>query len=624
MTSKISRRTIREWLSMPFQWRIPVYQRHYSWDAREEAGPTHLFWGTVKEQSLARIEAQEDRGKPPNPHYFGAVLVEKKEASMEKVQPFDVVDGQQRLTTLSVALFSIIGLAVKKGLGDKIKNELAKYIFIDEKAITKDTLKPGEQKLLPTNYDREQYKNLLLAAYQKRDDSERKRNIHHDKSMVVRACHFFNDKFEKFVYAHDKGDAEIPLRALLDTLLDGFELVVIPLAESDEAQLVFEAMNNTARPLTTFDLIRNNIFYRADKEAPGLDEELFETEEWQDFEDPFWEGWFNKKGDDKHIETYIARMLVAKQKRSLLLNRESIFKEYKTFAFQFIEKEVTVRKEIKAISEYVEIYQHIVGKSGSGNPTRESGEECDFGYFKENHTESVVFLPLIFTIATCDASVKEKQKMIDLLHSWYIRRRICKLDADYNKQVPGICENLGARPGYDKLYGLLTAHGEKTSTKEFPTDEKVESALLSLNFYKDKKFARYVFGNIVLHDTTASRNHKRGLDGLTIDHIFPTSWDETKWKNVIGTDDDKEYVDAKIQTIGNLTPMEKGVNSGKSNLTWGTDEKSNDGARYWLAKSDLKMTRDLADEPKWDLEKINARTGRLARVICKIWPSDID
>ena len=631
MTSEISRRTIRQWLSRPFQWRIPVYQRHYSWDAKEEAGPIHLFWeDTVKKQALARIKAKKSGKMIPHPHYFGAVLVEKKEISMDGVQPFDVVDGQQRLTTLSVALFAIIGLAIKNGLDGKIKSELANYVFTDEKVIKNETIKPEDQKLLPTNYDREQYKNLLLHAYKKQDGGDKKRKPNHDKSMVVRACNFFRDEFEEFVIANDKGDPEIPLRALLDTLLDGFDIVVIPLAKSDEAQLVFEAMNNTARPLTTFDLIRNNIFYRADKEEPRLDEKLFDTDEWQEFEDTFWEEPFNKEGDDKHIETYIARMLVAKQKRFLLLNRESIFKEYKTFAAEFKDKGEkidsmtgVVGAEIQDISEYVDTYQYLVGKSQVANPTTEGKVECNFGYFKEYHKESVVFLPLIFTIATCDASVEEKQKMIDLLHSWYIRRRICELTGDYNKQIPTICKVLGAKPSYGKLYKFLAEHDEDTSTKVLPSDKKVESALLSRNFYKDRKFARYVFGHIVLYETTESRNDKRDLVGLTIDHIFPTSWDETKWENVVKNDDYDE-VDTKIQTIGNLTPMEKGVNSGKSNLTWGECKKSTDGARGWLVQSDLKMTRDLADKPKWDLDEIDARTKELARAICDIWPAEID
>ena len=55
------RQSIGEWLSRPFMWRIPVYQRHYAWDATAESGPVHLFWDTVKEQTIARLEGKAPR-----------------------------------------------------------------------------------------------------------------------------------------------------------------------------------------------------------------------------------------------------------------------------------------------------------------------------------------------------------------------------------------------------------------------------------------------------------------------------------------------------------------------------------------------------------------------------------
>ena len=66
----------------------------------------------------------------------------------------------------------------------------------------------------------------------------------------------------------------VTIDALIDTITNGFDLVLIQLKQTDEAQKVFESLNNTARPLTTFDLIRNNIFYRADKELSGSDEKV--------------------------------------------------------------------------------------------------------------------------------------------------------------------------------------------------------------------------------------------------------------------------------------------------------------------------------------------------------------
>ena len=611
-TDNIYRKTVREWLEMPYEWRIPVYQRHYAWDADKDFGPTQSFWEIVEEQAKERIIIKNPNDKQPAPHYFGAILVEHKPESLSDVQRYDVVDGQQRLTTLNIALFSLIGLATKKGHKEGVKDELSKYIFSDPSPD-----KRKKPKLVPTNFDQDQYQNLLFHAYKESKPEKRERSEHYDKSMVVRACYFFNKHFEKFLENNDKGDITLPIKALQDTLLDGFAFVVIPLEEADEAQKVFEAMNNTAEPLTTFDLIRNNIFYRAAKEEPGLDEELFHGETWKKFEVPFWETYVNKKGGEKHIETYIARMMVAKQKTYMLLNVNSIYKEYKNFAMNHPEiKGMGVADEIELIYEYVDVYQYIVGEINK-NPI---SDNCDFGYFKSHHLNTVVFLPIIFILAKCDASPEEKQRMLKLLESWFMRRSVCNLAGDYNKQIPKLCERLGSRPTYAKLNDFLKDSDDPT--KIFPDKDAVESTLYGLDFYARKGIVKYVFESIVSHTTSDSRNERRDIKGLTIDHILPQGWSENDiWKNELHEYDDGT-ISTKIHTIGNLTPMAKGTNAGKSNLAWVIENQKD--ARGWLGESDLKMTRDLAKKPSWTIKGIDERSKKLAEIICEIWPDDIE
>lgn len=604
-SSKIHRRTVREWLEFPYEWRIPVYQRHYAWDAEEEFGPTEQFWKLVAEYAEKRLD-----DRPVFPNYFGAILVENRSEDLDQ-QRYDVVDGQQRLTTITVALFSLLGLAAQQGHKPKFAKEFARYIFCDHAANP-----PQQPKLVPTNFDQVQYQNLLYHAYPESEPAERRKRVaNDDKSMVIRACHFFNQRFGEFFDRHTKGDAEMVIDALCDALLDGFSLVAIPLEKNDEAQKIFEALNNTARPLTTFDLIRNNIFYRADKEEKGLDEKLFHGDMWQQFETNFWEQPFNKKGGDNHVETYVARMLVAKQKKLLLLKRNSIYLEYKKFATDNHDF-YGVKKEIEAISEYVDVYKHLVGENNN-NPV---SDEFDFGYFKSNYKDVVVFLPVIFTIATLDASAEDKQKMINLLESWFIRRNICKLAGDYNKQVPQMCEKLTSRNALSAFADML--HESQDDTRAFPSRARLEATLQTVDFYS-QKLAWYVFDRMVWDATSHTRNARRHIDKrtMTIDHLIPQGWDENEeWrKTLIGHGDD--IVAIKIHTIGNLTPVEKGINSGKSNLPWTI--KDGKGARDWLRESDLKITRDLAESNEsWAIEQVDERTKALASTICEIWPDD--
>ena len=384
------RRTVGEWLSEPFEWRIPVYQRHYAWNPEEEYGPTYLFWEIVEEQALVRL-----KGKTVDPHYFGAILVENKSGNLESTQKYDVVDGQQRLTTISVALFALVGVASQLNFRAEIQNKLAKYIFTDPE--------PGarsQPNLLPTNFDEMQFQNLRSAAFDAfatyRDDNEQAR-----KSKVVQACDFFADKFADFIKNNSPSDDLAGLNSLIDSIIDGFELILIALKKTDKAQKVFESINNTARPLTTFDLIRNNIFDRA---GPSIDIELFRSEAWQQFEHTFWEDAPGRSDKNTHVEAYIARMLMAKEKRLISSSRDPLFREYKKFAQKEKESGFDVRSEINTISEYVDIYKYLVGENRK-NPL---GNEFDFGYFMHKICKSMDFYPTIFTITNSNAELEEK------------------------------------------------------------------------------------------------------------------------------------------------------------------------------------------------------------------------
>lgn len=606
------RRSVRQWLSQKYEWRIPVYQRHYAWNPHTDFGPTQLFWETVEEQAKHRL-----RNLKIDPHYFGAIIIENKTEDLASVHKYDVVDGQQRLTTLSLALFAIIGIVSQFSSREKIQDNLAPLIFNDSAR--------GERKfpkLIPTNFDRTQFRNILSFSY----DASAPKNQDHSKqakeSKVWQAFKFLGDQFEQFIAGNAISDDKMrAVNALVETILDGFELVLIPLKKTDKAQKVFESLNNTATPLTTFDLIRNNIFYRAVQPPlgyPSNDEKLFESDVWRQFEDPFWEKPAGQRADSNtHIEMYVALMLMAKTCKFQLLNRNSIFKEYKKFAYGLEELGENVDSELETISVYVDVYKYLVGKTDE----KPQGAEIDFGYFrhvKSNnrnaHPVKMDFYPVIFAIATCDAPVDEKQRMVLLLESHIIRRHVCHLtEAAYNRQAPEICKALGDSPTYDKLAKFLK-YSQDSETREFPEMEKVSSACVRENFYK-RPLKAYIFNRIAWY-TTTERNETRSIQGLTIDHIMPQAWrDREGWNRVVQVDS-PEDVDTKIQTIGNLTPISKGSNTAKSNKDW-------EQARKIVKQCDLKLTRELADKEQWNLREIDARSRELAKIICKIWRADI-
>jgi len=601
------RKTVGEWLKRQVVWRIPVYQRHYAWDSEIESGPVHLFWETVKEQTGARLNGQE-----LSQHYLGAVLVDDKteRGATDDIKRWDVVDGQQRLTTIQIALLALIRVATDEyQCGDQIKEDLVDFVFSDKEH--------NRPRLEPTNFDKQQFQKVLFDVYDVLPDvgSPKVSKENANKSKIVATFEFFKGAYKSLVEKRSHDEIDV-IHAIKASLLDGFDIVLIALRETDEAQKIFESLNNYAKPLTTFDLIRNNIFDRAAKCRPGMDVELFWSPDWQQIEKPYWEGKADgqKTGGNTHIEAYIARMLVAKRKKEFRFNRNDIFRTYKKFHDPFS----SIDKEIKDLVDYVDIYRYLDGDTEK-NPV---GPEVDFGVFLHGIWPNRDLYPVIFLITDSSVSALQKQRMIRLLECYVIRRGVCKLShGRYNLHALSICAELGDDPNYEALSNALKVAQKDTTV--FPDDERVKTSCLSAKFYKSP-FQRYVFERVEksMHDLRVEKVVV--AEGqLTIDHILPQGWEKNgEWKSmVLGADSNHSEADAMVinaylDTIGNLTLMSGPNNSAKSN-------RPLDEVKELLGETTVKLNRQLAEEESWGPEKIHARSKWLAEKICEIWPYDI-
>ena len=605
-TSDDHRKTVGEWLDLPFEWRIPVYQRHYAWDAKKSHGPIDLFWKTVQEQAESLLTDKEI----PH-HYLGAILVDdKKKNKLDPMTPFHVVDGQQRLTTIQIALLAIAQLA-KQYECDDITEKLQKYVYSPE---------GNRTRLNPTNFDQEQFKEVVYWVYGTGTASISHVNLarqkNSKKSKVMSAFNYFCKNAEGFVKKHSKQGAEAAINSLKQALLEKFDLVLIVLRPDDNAQQVFESLNNHGERLTTFDLIRNNVFYRAAHIEPDKDQKLFDGE-WQQLEHPDWGDMANRK--NTHIEAYIARMLVAKTSKEFNFNTIDIFNTYKQFADRFANN---IDEEIRQLMEYTELYKYLgfVPKKATENPV----PDINFGIFRFNIWNNRDYYPVLFMIAETEKlDTAEKQKMVNLLESYVIRRRICALPMDnYNLHAIDICKHLGKKNDYRTLFHVLKdAKGPSTM---FPDNDMVMKECVHAKFYIPSlgSINRHIFRQLEISMNDPVERGELDISQLSLDHILPQQWDKNStWRNMIlsGNTDETE-VPGYIHTLGNLTLMSLPNNIRKSNNPL-------EEIHGYLTKSAMALNRELAEEIKqdfvWNLDKIRARSQKLGKKICEIWPEDI-
>ena len=278
---------------------VPLYQRKYQW-ADERIFP---FWEDVE---VKASEVLEGEGKFQ--HYMGALILSPVgEAAQIAVTPkVQVVDGQQRLTTFQLFLAALREIARQHNCDALIKH-VAVYLFNELKSKGKDPL--TRFKLTPTPSDRGVFHDIIDKEYQFVRLKYTRYYWGHSVPKntpfrALRAYEVFRQKIEHFAnygstnaveeddetVLQDETDTaaaiETRLEALLTALLVRMKLVVIMLDEGDDAQVIFETLNSKSEPLLAMDLVRNNIFHRAEKEDASIDELYREL--WDPFDDPWW------------------------------------------------------------------------------------------------------------------------------------------------------------------------------------------------------------------------------------------------------------------------------------------------------------------------------------------------
>ena len=277
---------------------VPLYQRKYQWDDKRLLP----FWEDVEAKASEVLD-----GEIKFQHYMGAlILAPIGESSQIGVTPrVQVVDGQQRLTTFQLFLAALREVARKYAHTDIIAH-IEDYLFNPKKS--KDTDPLTKFKLTPTPSDRNVFHYILEKEYS--TVRAKYRSYYWGSSVPkntpfrsLRAYEVFTRSIEHFSkygpndtdeyledFLNDETDTseaiELRLEALLTAVLKRMKLVVITLGEGDDAQVIFETLNSKGEPLLAMDLVRNNIFHRADKQEASIDELYGEL--WGPFDAPWW------------------------------------------------------------------------------------------------------------------------------------------------------------------------------------------------------------------------------------------------------------------------------------------------------------------------------------------------
>jgi len=525
---------------------IPVYQRDYNWQEKQC-------------QRLFKDILQTGKNEKVSSYFLGSIVYIHDGIYGVGEKEFHVIDGQQRMTTLTLLFlaiyFKLKGTILAKD-ADKIYNQYVVNPY-SEKEIKLKLLPPEENLYILNKISHNKFNEL--EAFQ-------------DRNMLKNYL-FFEKELENLSFDDMKH------------LSNGIEkLIYIDIAlekGKDDPQKIFESLNSTGLDLSQGDLIRNYILMDLER---GEQNRIYK-EIWIPIENNC------KVSDGSEITSYVSDFIrdYLTLKTEKISSKPKVFETFKTY----YEKEND--EKLEDMKKYSEAYSYIIKPSLEKD--RDIQRELDY---LKSLDKTVINTFLIGILKDYKDNILEKDELVNmliLLQSYLWRRYITEKPTNaLNKIFQGMYGKI-SRSGnyYENLVDVLMA-------EDFPTDEELESALKLKNVYKDKEKLNYVFKKL------ENYNHNE----ITIEHIFPQKPNKV-WKENYSDNELEQMISFK-DTISNLTLT--GSNSNLSNKAF--HEKRDDEV-HGYRNSKLYMNKYLGRLEEWNLLSMEARFESLYDDIIKIW-----
>ena len=570
---------------------IPPFQRPYVWSQDDQWEP---LWEDVRNVAENYLEELERSGNDAveaeqrtTPHFLGAVVLKQVPTAAKDIDQREVIDGQQRVTTLQLLLDAIQQICEQADQPylKRVARRFAKLVTNDEELIGDDGLHIF--KLWPTRGDREAFRHAMdngLAA----NDFE--------ASLIVQAHEFFQLQVRSWLQ-----DPAWPIESRIDALeaaaTSMLQMVVIDLGSQDDPNLIFETLNARGTPLEQSDLVKNFVLSRERDQQNDI---------WGDLDD----GW-------RRIDVRQGRLL--RPRLDMLLNYwlamrtgsevspSSVFDIFRSYG-----------ENAGFYSVMSEVKQDLMNYREFESSRGRSPEEKSF-YYHVDVMQAGVITPVLLLLLSAEEGTRIRA--FSTLESFLVRRMICRQTTkDYNKLVLELAVRLRER-GLDKADAVTAGFlGEqKADARMWPSDQDVAHAMDTSPLYRllTRGRLRLLLEGVEHRLRSSGKPEQTDVPrNLTIEHLMPTGWSQDKWP----LPKDIDMVAATYQrntlvhTIGNLTLATQKLNSSMSNDPW--TSKRDELQEH----SVLLLNNELLTQSSWDEETIRSRSRRMAKIVSERWP----
>jgi len=538
------------------QFVIPIYQRTYTWTTKE----CRQLWHDV-------MRAGRDEGI--DSHFVGSVVyIEQGISQVTSQSPLMVIDGQQRLTTVSLLLEA---LARRLGEAEPVDGLSALKI---RSYYLQNPLESGDRrfKLLLTQNDRDSLTALV-----------RQQSLPDAPSLRI---------LENFAFFDKQVDG---LGDDLELLWNGLrKLVVVDVALTrgqDNAQLIFESLNSTGRELSQADLIRNFVLM-------GLEHD-HQTNLYHDHWHPM-ELTFGQESYGLHFDRFMRDYLTVKTEE--IPNIKAVYEAFKKYA-----SASGTADGVDALISDVHMFARYYCAMALGRE-RDPVLARAFQRFRELNVDVAYpfLLELYRDYAAGDLAQSDFVGLVELVESYVFRRVICAIPTNSLNKTFATLRRAIRRDRY--VESVRAAFQLLPSYRRFPNDDEFRREFATRDVYH-LRGRGYWLRRLENH----GRKEPVPVDEYTVEHIMPQNESlSAAWQAELGPDWKRVHA-AKLHTLGNLTLT--GYNSEYSDRPFREKRDIPGGFR----ESPLRLNAGLGLLQVWNEAAIDERAARLAAEAASVW-----
>ncbi len=576
---------------------IPLFQRPYVWNQEEQWEP---LWNDVRNKAEDYLE-ELDRGRSEAVgeanvvgHFLGAVVLQQQLNATGELETRQVIDGQQRLTTIQLILdaaqdvFEADGYAKEARLLRKLVLNDADYGEDDADLLFKVWPTLGDQ----DGFRHAMHNDLEIDGF--------------EGLAIVQAHEFFKLQVRQWLEVPEEARQQLRAHALATALMGLLRLVVIDLEPKDDANVIFETLNARGTPLLASDLVKNWIFHAAG--LAGLDSEAIHARYWAGFEANWWREDFRQgRLIRTRLDAYLNYWLNMRTAEEV--QTAEVFPKFRRYA-----------DGIGSVPDVLDDLQEIADSFKTLYGPTDSSPLGTFLY-RWSVMDVGVSTPVILWLLANRSELGEDafEQALATIESYLVRRMICRLTTkDYNRLFLELVARITQAPvtsATEVIRDYLL--GQTSESRAWPGDSQLLEALATLPLYQLLTRGRLRLILEALEDSLRSQKAEEDhvKRGLSIEHVMPQGW-RLHWQPTILSAEEAARRDRTVHLIGNLTLVRDRLNSTMSNEPWAKKTKILEA--HTVLHLNRRLLRDYADD--WSEATVEERSKDLAQRIAAIWP----